>query len=92
MVFAKQLRDRVRSGEITTSIRIWMTPRVKVGGRYPLFPGWIEVESIKEIGLVGVTEEMAVESGFNSVAELLATARHGRGERVFVVTFQFVGE
>lgn len=32
MMFARPLRERVRSGEITTSVRIWLTPRVKVGG------------------------------------------------------------
>lgn len=89
MVFAKQLRDRVRSGEITLSVRIWMMPRVKVGGRYPLFPGWIEVKSIEEIGFEEITEEMAVESGFVSFKDLLATAKHGRGERVFVIRFRY---
>lgn len=68
-----------------------MSPRVKVGGRYSLFPGWIEVESLEEIGLEEITEEMAVDSGFASVEDLLATAKHGRGERVFLVRFRFLG-
>lgn len=89
MVFARQLRDRVRSGEITTSVRIWLAPRVKAGGRYPLFPGVIVVESIDEIGAADITDAMAVDSGFESVADLLATARHGRGERVFLVRFHY---
>jgi len=89
MVFARQLRGRVRSGEITTSIRIWKAPRVKVGGRYPLEPGLIVVDGVKEIGPEGITEAMAVESGFASIDELLAVARHGRGSRVFLVTFRY---
>ena len=45
MVFTKRLRDRVRSGEITTSIRIWQGPKVKVGGRYAMDAGSIEVDT-----------------------------------------------
>lgn len=89
MVFARQLRDRVRSGEITTSIRIWKAPRVKVGGRYPLEPGFVVVEGVREIGPEGITESMAVASGFPSIDELVAVARHGRGDRVFLVTFRY---
>lgn len=89
MVFAKPLRDRVRTGEITSSVRIWLRPHVRVGGRYSLFPGWIVVESIEELGLENVTKEMAVESGFASVADLLATAKHGPGDRVFLVRFWY---
>ena len=89
MVFAKQIRDLVRSGEVTSSVRIWMFPRAKVSGRYPLAPGWVVVESIEEIGFEEITPEMAIESGFGSVAELLAVARHGRGERVFLVRFRY---
>ena len=44
MVFAKRLRERVRSGEITCSVRIWMTPRVRVGARYRMEPGEIEID------------------------------------------------
>ena len=43
MMFAKALRERVRSGEITTIIRVWLSPRVKVSGRYPMLDGHIRV-------------------------------------------------
>ncbi|WP_068875429.1 MULTISPECIES: ASCH domain-containing protein [unclassified Phenylobacterium] len=90
MMFAKPLRERVRAGEITTSVRIWLTPRVKVGGRYPLLDGHIEVTRLQEIDLEDVTEAMAREGGFATRASLMETARHGRGERVFLVDFVFV--
>ena len=90
MMFAKPLRERVRSGEITTSVRIWQTARVKVGGRYPLLDGFIEVTRLQEVDLDDVTEAMALEGGFESLEALMATARHGRGERVFIVDFVFV--
>jgi hypothetical protein len=40
--FEKRLRDGVRSGAITCSVRIWMRPHVKVGGRYRMEAGEIE--------------------------------------------------
>jgi hypothetical protein len=75
------------SGEITCSVRIWRTPRVKVGGRYRLGPGFVEVTRLVEIDLADVTDDLARRSGFEDVAALLAVARHGRGERVFLVEF-----
>jgi hypothetical protein len=91
MMFAKPLRERVRSGEITRSVRIWQTPRVRVGGRYPLLDGHIEVTRLQEIDLSDVTAALAQESGFPTLEALLQVARHGRGERVFLVDFVFVG-
>lgn len=90
MMFARPLRERVRSGEITTSVRIWLTPRVKVGGRYRLLDGFIEVTRLQEVDLDDVTEAMAQEGGFESLEALMKTARHGRGERVFIVDFVWV--
>lgn len=89
MMFAKPLRERVRSGEITTSVCIWQRPHVKIGGRYPLLDGFIEVTRLQEVDLDDVTEAMALEGGFESLEALMATAKHGRGERVFIVDFVF---
>lgn len=89
MMFARPLRARVRAGEITRSVRIWRTPRVRVGGRYPLLDGFIEVTRLQEIDLADVTEDLARETGFASLEALMETARHGRGERVFLVEFVF---
>jgi hypothetical protein len=89
-MFAKPLRARVRSGEITTSVRIWQRPQVKVGGRYPLLDGHIEVTRLQEVDLDDITEAVARDGGFESLEALMKTARHGRGERVFIVDFVFV--
>ena len=90
MMFAKPLRERVRSGEITTSVRIWQRPQVKVGGRYPHLDGHIEITRMQEVDLDDITEAMARDGGFESLEALMKTARHGRGERVFIVDFVFV--
>lgn len=89
MQFKKELRARVKSGEITTSVRIWQSPRVKAGNRYKLDEGFILVESIQPIALADVTPRLARESGFAGVADLLRTTKHGRGENVYFVRFRY---
>ena len=89
MMFAKRLREPVMRGEVTCSVRIWQRPHVRVGGRYPLGPGAIEVTAIREISLQDVTPELAERSGFLGVVDLLKVAKHGPGERVFLVEFDY---
>jgi hypothetical protein len=88
--FAKQLRDRIQRGEITCSVRIWMRPHVKVGGRYKLGVGEIEVDALFPITMADITPKLARQSGFSSVEELLAIAKHGRGESVYLVQFHYI--
>jgi hypothetical protein len=89
MMFAKRLRPAIISGEITASVRIWRSPRVKVGGRYPLEDGFIEVTALREISLADITPTVARETGFAGVIDLLKVARHGSGGRVFRVEFEY---
>lgn len=90
MIFTKRLRDAVRRGQITCSIRIWQRPHVTVGKRYRMEDGEIEVESILPISLADITPELARASGFKGVVDLLKVAKHGRGENVYLVRFHFV--
>lgn len=87
--FAKQLRPLVQSGAVTCSVRIWKRPRVKVGGRYSLPPGEIEVVSVRGIARSQITTGLARRSGFPSVEALLEVAQHGEGEFVFLVEFVY---
>ena len=90
MVFTKRLREGVKSGAITCSVRIWQSPRVKVGGRYAMEEGAIEVDSIEPIGLPDITPQLARESGFLGVLDLLKVAKHGKGEKIYLVRFHYV--
>src|ERR1700682_5184227 len=90
MVFSKRLREGVRRGEITCSVRIWTRPHVKAGVRYRMEEGAIEVDSIKPIGLPDITPALARESGFLGVVDLLKVAKHGRGERIYLIRFNYV--
>lgn len=90
MMFAKPLRERIRSGRIRCSVRIWMTPRVKVGGRYRMDDGHVVVDSVEPIELSDVTYDLARESGFDSVEALLQMAKHGAGDKVFLIRFHYL--
>jgi hypothetical protein len=90
MVFTKRLREGVRRGEITCSVRFWMHPRVRVGARYPMGEGAIEIDSIETIGFPDITPELACESGFLGVLDLLKVAKHGRSEKIFLIRFHSV--
>ena len=90
MTFTKRLREGVRRGEITCSVRIWTRPHVKVGGRYRMDQGEIEVESITQIGFPDITPELARESGFLGLVDLLKVAKHGKGDRIYLIRFHYV--
>ena len=62
MVFTKRLRDPIRRGEVTCSVRIWQRPA------------------------------LARRSGFEGMVDLLKIAKHGPGERVFLVEFRYLEE
>ena len=91
MHFIAKLRDGIRDGEITSTIRIWQSPRVRVGGRYEMPPGHVVVDSIMPISLRDVTGDMARRSGFDGVVDLLKVAQHGSGRNVYYITFHYVG-
>ena len=90
MTFTKRLRDGVRRGEITCSVRIWTRPHVRVGGRYRIDEGEIEVDSIEVIGFPDITPHLARESGFLGVLDLLKVAKHGKGDNIYLIRFHYV--
>lgn len=90
MQFHKALRERVRTGEITSTVRLWQSPRVRVGGVYALPPGKIQVTRLRELSLADVTPELARRTGFSGVVDLLKVAKHGPGRRVFLVDFRYL--
>jgi hypothetical protein len=90
MLFTKRLRDGVRRGEITCSVRIWMRPHVAVGKRYRMEDGEIEVDALVPITYADITPAIARASGFKGVIDLLKIAKHGPGENVYLVRFHYV--
>jgi len=90
MVFTKRLRDGIRRGRIKVSVRIWTRPHVKAGGRYQMDEGHIVVDSIEPIRIKDVTYDLARESGFDSVKDLLGIAKHGSGNKVYLIRFHYL--
>src|SRR5579862_5011617 len=90
MEFTKRLREGVRRGKITCSVRFWMRPHVKVGARYPMEEGEVEVDSIEPIGFPDITPELARASGFAGLLDLLKVAKHGSGDKIFLIRFHYV--
>ena len=90
MTFTKQLREGIRRGRIRCTVRIWLRPHVKVGGRYQMEEGQIVVDSITAIDIIDITQDLARESGFDNVEDLLHIAKHGRGENVYLIRFHYL--
>jgi hypothetical protein len=91
MDFTQRLRPGVLSGAITCSVRIWHSPRVKVGNRYESTGvGIIEIDSVKPMEWSEITPELARESGFSGIVDLLKIAKHGSGRNVYLVRFHRV--
>ena len=90
MLFAKRLREGVVRGDITCSVRIWMSPRVTEGRRYRMGDGEIEIDSVTPIGFPDITPELARESGFLGVLDLLKVAKHGKGNNIYLIRFHYI--
>ena len=90
MVFTRRLRPGIRLGLIKCSIRIWKNLHVKVGGRYPMDEGHIVIDSIAPITKPDLTQDLARESGFETVDDLLKIAKHGSGEKMYLIRFHYL--
>lgn len=52
--------------------------------------GEIEVDSIEPIGFPDITPELARESGFLGVLDLLKEAKHGSGQKIYLIRFHYI--
>ena len=63
---------------------------MRVGGRYQMDDGHIVVDSIRPMTVDEITHDLARESGFASVDDLLQVARHGAGNNVYLIRFHYL--
>jgi hypothetical protein len=89
MSFTKRLHPGIIAGEITCTVRFWHKPRVKLGGRYEVGVGFVEVTGIRQIGLDDITPRLARESGFEGLVDMLKVARHGSGQNIYLIDFEY---
>jgi len=92
--FSPELREDVASGLITLSFRLWKRPKVRVGGRYPVGPVHIEVDSIELVPFSSVTRRDVRRSGERDREALRQRAAHagpiGEDTLLFRVEFHVV--
>jgi hypothetical protein len=74
--FSKELRDDVIAGDITVSFRLWSRPKVRVGGRYPVGPGYIEVDAVELMPFSSITPADLRRSGEPDMESLRQRAAH----------------
>ena len=63
---------------------------VKVSARYRMEEGEIEIDSIEPIGFPDITPQLARESGFLGLIDLLKVAKHGKGENIYLIRFHYL--
>jgi len=76
MEFSKELRDEVIAGDITVSFRLWRRPKVRTGGRYPIGPATIEVDSIELVPFSSITAADVRRAGESGLEALRQRAAH----------------
>jgi hypothetical protein len=74
--FSRELREQVISGAITVSFRLWSRPQVKVGGRYAVGNGLIEVDSIELMPFAAIPADDLRRSGEPDRESLRHRAAH----------------
>jgi hypothetical protein len=74
--FSPELRERVASGRITLSIRLWSRPQVKVGGQYATGAARIEIDSIEMIPFSAVAAADVRRAGESDRESLRRRAAH----------------
>jgi hypothetical protein len=83
--FSPELRGGVLAGDVTVSVRLWTRPQVKVGGRYRVGPGEVEIDLM----------ELVPFGTISSTDALRARAAHAGpiddATMVYRLTFHLVG-
>ncbi len=75
-MFSADLRERVASGEITVSIRLWSRPQVKLGGHYTTAGVVIEIDAIELLPFSAVSTADMRHTGERDRESLRRRAAH----------------
>jgi|SRR5580692_10077168 hypothetical protein len=76
MQFSRELRASVAAGDITVSFRLWQRPQVRAGGRYPVGPAVIEVDSIELMPFSAISPDDLARTGEPDLETLRQRAAH----------------
>jgi hypothetical protein len=89
LAFRRQDRPRVERGEITVTYRLWRTPKVTAGKRYPFGDGAIDVESVDVIPAALIPASDVAPSGCESIAAIRELAGEHTRTRVTADTLLY---
>jgi len=89
--FSQELRDDVLTGRITVSFRLWRRPKVKVGGRYRVEGGRIEVDSVELVPFASIDHGDVRRAGEKDRESLRRRAAHAGpiGDDTLVYRIEF---
>ena len=76
MEFSRELRNDVLAGDITLTVRLWQRPQVRLGGRYRLGPGEIEIDTIELLPFSAITAQDVRRAGEPDRETLRKRAAH----------------
>ncbi len=96
MHFSPELREHVLAGAITLTFRLWSRPQVKVGGRYRVEAGTIEVDDMELVPFSSVTAADVRRCGEPDLETLRARTAHAGPVHddtlVYRIEFHAVGD
>ena len=76
MEFNRELRPEVLTGQITVSFRLWRRPKVRLGGRYRVEAGQIEVDSIELVPFCSIDDADLRRAGETDLESLRGRVAH----------------
>jgi hypothetical protein len=76
MQFSPELRDKVIAGSLTVSFRLWQSPKVRVGGRYPVRDVYIQVDAVDLIPFYAISNADVRRAGEPNRESLRKRAAH----------------
>ena len=80
VLFRSEQQRRVEAGEIKVTYRAWQSPRVRIGERYRVGAGSIQVHACAPVAVAEITDADANEAGFADRAALITAAAYRRPE------------
>ncbi len=93
MLFKKDDKARIVSGELTATLRTWKRCQASVGGQYNIPPyGAIEVSDIHETPLEAVDAETLGRAGYATVDAAATRLKIPATQSVYVIVFRYLGK
>ena len=97
MQFRVRDQPRIAAGELSVSFRRWRSPQARVGGRYRVGDGAVEVDEVRRVAPSQISSADAQAAGYASAEEVLAAIerqRRGGADHdapLYRVAFHYVG-